>query len=112
MAGKNVSVQTEESKALSERIEMVRGIQRRILDPIANLAELVSGYNNARDIKHAEASVEDIVDMLRLLVMGAHVELIKQPLGSDLMGYVPSFLFEDIIRDWRDDLEEMKGGAA
>ena len=112
MARKNASAQAEESNALSERIKMVRGIQQSILDPISNLAELVSGYNNAGDTKLAEVSAEELVDILRLLVMGARVELIKHTPGSDLMGYVPSSLFEDIIRDWMDDVKEVHGGAA
>ena len=112
MAGKNVSAQTEENKALSERIEMVRGVQRRILDPIMALVELVSGYNNANDTTRADISPDEIAEMLRLLVMGGHVELIKDAPGSDLSYYVPAYFFEDIISNWMDGLEKMKGGAA
>ena len=114
MAGKNVSAQTEESKALSERIKTVRRIERLVLDPMANLIELFKGYGNVADSRYIGFEVDDMLPMLRLMVLGARVELIQQMPGSDLGHYVPASVFEDIIGDWMADIKkekELEGGA-
>ena len=111
MAGKNLSAQTEESKAISERIKMVRGIQRSILDPVMTLVQLLKWYDADKPMR-ADISVSETADILRLLVMGAHVEL-KSQLPGHIGGYsVPSDFLETIIREWMEDLNEAKGGEA
>ena len=113
MAGKNVSEQEAKDKALSERIEMVRGVQRRILAPLMTFVELLDGYYNAEHTpKRADPSLADVADMLRMLTLGGHVELMMDPPGSDLTYFVTASVFEDLIEAWMQDIEELDGGAS
>ena len=111
MAGKNVSAQDAKDKALGERIKMVREIQRRILDPIMILVQLVRQYDYDAPPR-ADLQVADIVDLLRLLVIGGHMELISQGTGDGGGHFVPSDYLEVIIESWMADIKEAKGGEA
>jgi hypothetical protein len=82
------------------------GIRQRVLDPMMTVLELFNGYDHKRP-KCPDLNEDDMAGIMRLLVMGAHVELMVLSAGNMRGYWLPSAYLDDVLQEWVE-----VGGAA
>ena len=117
MATKSLSSQAAKGNPLpewqKERIEMASKVQKRVLDPFMIFAQLIKGYNRRKgDMETAELSITEISVVLRLLVIGGHMELRSHCVGNGGEDFVPSDYLETILEEWAKDIKKLAEGEA
>ena len=88
-----------------DRIEMANMVSKHILDPMMSFAELVRGYDQGNGI---DFNMEEISDILRLLVIGGHIEMMTYCIDGGSLSHITWNCIEEEVRKWADMTE---GGA-